>query len=62
MTPTPKRRWLRWSLRTLFVLMTVAAMIAAVANGQAVVAIAALCWLGLFSLMGGWMHLEASCP
>ena len=25
MTPPPKRRWLRWSLRTLFVVVTVVA-------------------------------------
>jgi hypothetical protein len=55
MTPAPKRR-LSFTLRTLFVVVTVAAMIAALANGNRTVVIAALCWFGLFSLMGGWMR------
>jgi predicted PurR-regulated permease PerM len=32
MTPAPKRRWFRWSLRTLFVVVTVAAVMAVVAR------------------------------
>jgi hypothetical protein len=51
----PHRRF-QFSLRMMFSLVFIAAIIVALANGNHAVAIAILCWLGLISLMGGWMH------
>lgn len=55
----------QFSIRTLLGLVAMVAIVVAVAQGNALVLIAlglAVCWLVLFTLMGGWMNRYPPAP